>query len=423
MLLQSSDYWTALAAASADWRFGVDVLASDEATPLEDATYDLNATDRMLPGSASITLDTTAEILRSFTFALRSNDYRYLPGAKGYPSGGRTSPTATGLVWLNVRYRPWIDLRTGWTATGSKVYTRVYMGIFVLSEPEVDVTSSQAVIKLTLLDKTCLLRKPFQIRASQLPTFTKRGGHSVSGYAKGASFDTVMKDLATKAGIPARQQLFEASSLTLPQDYSITEGSTWWEHLANLAGSMAHVIYFDNAGNLVRRSHPLLLNGASAYTFTPGPTCIASEVNRKINFNDTYNHVIVIGAASKHGTVRGEAQIVNKASPYHKDQIGDRIVYVGKDGKLDDMTPDPRIGTTNQANTRAAQALAQHVGQQEELTIKGRLIPPLEPYDRITATIPSAGVDYDFLAEKVVWNLSTEATQELSAHRWFTIGE
>lgn len=412
MQQKSSAYWTALQASSAEWNYGLDILQSDESTLL------LDASQYLVESSASVQLDVTQPTHRSFRLTLRNTSGIFLPGIAGSPSGGSGSTLASGYVWYNVRYRPWIDLRTGYDSSGNKIFDRTYLGIYVLSQPETDVKVDGTVTGLTLLDKSALLTKPFLITNSTLPTFTKNG-HTVGGYASGSTFDAIMHDLATRGGIPAGKHLFTPSLLTIPADYTITEGSQFWEHLQALAGSMAHVLYFDGIGNLVRKPTPLLTNSPSVWTFAPGQSSITSEAKRTSDFHNTYNHVIVVGGSAQTGTVRGEAQVSDPSNPYHANYIGDRIVYVGKDGTLNDMTPDPSIGSVAQAQNRAQMILAQHVGEQENITISSRNIAPLEPYDRVTVAIPLAGLNLDFMAQKVTWNLA-HSGMTLNATRWYS---
>ena len=413
-----------LVGGAVEWRYGVDILAADESTPLENPlVYDQNASDRLVPQSSSVALDVHAKSHRSVTMTLRSSDGRYLVGVAGQPSGGAGSPTATGLVWYNARYRPWIDLLTGFDpTTGAKVYERTPLGIFVLTEPETQVKNTGAMTVLNLMDKSNLLCAPFLITNSTLPTFVK-SGTTVGGYASGSTFDSVMADLASRFGVPANRQNFEASALTLPDDYTIIEGSEPWTHLQALAAAMAHVIYFDSRGYLVRRSDPMNVNAPSVYTFTPGPTSIISALTRKTTLASTYNHVIVIGGSSTTSTFRGEATVATRPAPTTATPSGDRFVYVGKDGKLNDMTPDPLIGSTAQANTRASQLLARYIGQQESITIQARNL-PLDPYDRITANVADAGLALDFSLDKITWNLahSSGGGMALECSRWFAIG-
>ncbi len=410
-------YTSALLASGVEWQYGLDLLAVDEATPLETSTYNMNASDRLIDASASVILDITAKTHRSFQLTLRNGDGRYLPGAKGSVSGGAGSQVATGLVWYNVRYRPWMRLRTGFDGSGNKQWTKTYLGIYVLTQPSTQVKATGATVGLTLLDKSSLRCKPVLISNTTLPTFIQNG-HTVGGYASGSTFDSVMHDLATKGGIPANKHVFTPSSLTLPANYTINEGTEFWTHLQALAGSMAHVLYFDGTGNLIRRPTPLLTNAPPVWTFAPGPQSIISDVKRISDLRNTYNHIIVIGGSAQTGTFRGEAQVVDPGNPYYKGNIGDRIVYVGKGGKLNDMTPDPSIGSVPQAQSRAQMILATHVGQQESITVANRNIPVLEPYDRVTVAVPQAGLNMDFMVQKMTWNLA-HSGMSIDATRWY----
>ncbi len=420
MQAKSPAWWTALASPGPLWRYGLDILASDEVTPLENSNaYDLNAADRLLDQSGSVTLDVTAKTHRTATLTLRNSDGRYLPGPAGGPSGGAGSPTATGLVWYNVRYRPWADLCTGYDANQNPIYDRTYFGMYVLLTPQVDHKPVGTAATLALADKSALLRAPFLITNATLPTFTK-SSTTVGGYAAGTTFDSAMHDLATRGGIPLSRQNYEPSTLTLPADYAVNEGTSWWTHLTTLAGSMAHVIYFDGLGNLVRRGNPLLVNAPSTYTFTPGANCIVTDAQRTTDLTNIYNHVIVVGASSQTATVRGEAQLLDAGSPYYKSQIGDRVVFVGAGGKLNDMTPDPAIGTVAQAQSVAQAILVQHLGRQEALSLKGRNLPALEPFDRVTVA-GIAGLNVDFIVNKLTWNLHHGGMQ-IDLARWLAVG-
>lgn len=421
MQSKSAAWWTALQSASVEWRYGLDILDEDEFTPLEDPTaYDMSAQDRLVDATGSISVDVTAKSQRTFTLQLRNSDGRYIPGPAGYPSGGAGSPVAQGLIWYNARFRPWIDMRVGFDATGKKVWDRTYLGMFVLAQPQMQTQDVGSQAALNLIDKSALLCKPNLITDATLPTFTKNG-HTVGGYASGSTVDAAMIDLATSAGIPVGKQHFEPSSATLPADYAISEGTEWWEHLQALAGSIAHVLYFDSQGNLVRQSDPTLGNAPSVFTFAPGPLSITTTNTRTTDLSNTYNSVIVIGASTTTATVRGTASVTDPGNPYHADTIGTRVVYIGKDGKLDDMTPDPMIGTTGAANTVAGVALARHVGQQELITLRCRNIPALEPYDRVTVNIPQSGLNLDMLVTQMTWNLAHDQ-MEVDGARWFAVG-
>jgi len=412
----------ALVAADARWRAGVDLLASDEVTPLETGgVYDLTAADRMLPGSASVALDTTQAVMRTLTLALRTSDGRYLPGALGYPSGGGGSPTATGLTWFNVRYRPWLDLATGFNTDGSRMWTRTYLGIFVLTQPSVQVVVTGAVAQLTLTDKSALLQKPYRLTAANLPTYTASGGHTAGGYAAGTSVDTAMLDLAQRGGIPTARLHFDPTTTTLPGDYAVAEGDEPWTHLRTLAGTLGHILYFDATGNLVRRANPLALNTPPVWTFIPGPLCTVAALTRSTDFSNTFNHIIVCGGSSATALVRGEATVTDASSPYHANALGDRVTFWGQNG-LGDMTPDPTIGSVAAAQAQAQLLLAQHLGQQETIQLQGRTLPTLAPYDRITVDVPQAGLATDAQLTQLTIPLATNGAMTLTAAKWLQVG-
>lgn len=423
MQQQSAAWWAALPAASAQWSFGLDILASDEQTPLETlGLYDSSAPDRLLDGSAQVALDVTVATRRSLSLSLRNGDGRYLPGPAGYPSGGSGSQKATGLVWMTARYRPWMDLRTGWDANGNPVYERTPLGLFVLTQPQVNVTISQTTTYLSLLDKSALLQKPYRLTASNLPTYTASGGHSAGGYAAGSTVDAAMRDLASRGGVASNRIHFEPNSTTLPADYPVAEGDEPWTHLTALATSLGDVLYFDAYGFLVRRPNPLgVANSPSLWTVTPGPLCTIASLSRTPDYAQMFNHTIALGGSSTTTTYRGEAQVTDPASPYHKNAIGDRVVYVGQGGALDSMTPDPLLGSTAAAQTVAQTVLAQHLGQQETVQMQARNHPALEGYDRLTVNVPAAGLNLDVFVQQVAWQLGTGG-MTLTAGRWVAIG-
>ena len=418
----SVSFADALTAADAEWRVGVDLLASDEATALEaGGLYDLTTADRMLPGSATVTLDTTQATLRTLSLALRTSDGRYLPGASGYPSGGAGSPTATGLTWFDVRYRPWLDLATGFNADGSRRWTRTTLGIFVLTQPQMQVQAPGAVAQLTLADKSALLQKPYRLTAANLPTYTASGGHTAGGYAAGTAVDTAMSDLAQRAGIPAARIHFEPTTTTLPGDYAVAEGDEPWTHLRTLAATLGHVLYFDRDGNLVRRANPLSVNTPPVWAFTPGPLCTVAALTRSTDFSNTFNHIIVCGGSSATALVRGEATVTDASSPYHANALGDRVAFWGQNG-LGDMTPDPTIGSVAAAQSQAQLLLAQHLGQQETIQLQGRTLPTLAPYDRITVDVPQAGLATDAQLTQLTIPLATNGAMTLTAAKWLQVG-
>jgi len=405
------------------WNAGIDLLAADEATPLEPGgAYDLTAADRMLPGSATMTLDVSMTTLRTLSFSLRTSDGRYLPGAAGAPSGGAGSPLATGLTWFGVRYRPWLDVQVGaQPGSGAPLWQRTFLGVYVLTQPQITLNPQQSLAQLTLGDKSVLLLKPYVLTASNLPQYTASGGHAASGYAKGSTFDEAMRDMATRGGVPAGRLHFEPSAMTLPDDYAVVEGDEPWVHLQTLAAAMPHVCYFDALGNLVRRQNPLAVNTPSVWTFAPGPLATVGQVQRTTDFTSTYNHIIVLGGSSSTQLWRGEAQLNDASSPYHMNEIGDRITFWGQNG-LGDLTPDPTIGSTAAAQAKAAVLLAQHLGQQEAIQIQCRTLPQLAPYDRITAQLAGAGLNTDAQVTQATITLDTTGQMTLTGAKWIAVG-
>lgn len=434
MQAKSSTWWSALQAHVANWTYGVDLLAADEQTSLENTSiYDQFASDRLMPGQSEIDLDTSAKTHRKFTLHLRNSDGRYLPGPSGFASGGQGSPTATGLTWLNVRFRPWIALATGYSVSASGAvsltYDRTYLGIYVLTQPEMQVLAYGGIAILSLLDKSTLLCKPNLISSNTyIPTYTATGGKSAAGYPAGYSLTAAIDDLISHAyanlgisGAAARVSI-EPNGLTLPNDYPITEGDDFWTHIQAIAASCGFVAYYDSLGAFVCKQNPLTINAPSAYTFKPGPRSIISKVDRQTDFSNTFNHFAVLGGSSKHGLVRGEASVQDPSNPYHRDRIGDRLCFVGSGGKLGDLTPDPNVASIAQAQVLAQTYLAAHLGEQEQVQVAGRNIPALEPYDRCTLIVPGAGLAMDFLLTSCTWRLGHDQGGGMQAtfNRWYS---
>jgi hypothetical protein len=239
----------------------------------------------------------------------------------------------------------------------------------------------------------------------------------------GSLVDTAMLDLAVRGGIPAARTHFEPTTATLPGDYAVAEGDEPWTHLTTLAATLGHVLYFDAQGALVRRANPLALNTPPVWTFTPGPLCTVAQAQRQTDFTNTFNHIIVVGGGSATALVRGEATVTDPASPYHAQQIGDRVTFWGQNG-LGDMTPDPTIGTTAAAQAQASLLLAQHLGQQESVQLQGRPLPTLAPYDRITVQMPQAGLMTDAQVTQLTIPLDTSSSggMSLTAAKWLMVG-
>lgn len=437
MQSKSTSWWTALHANVTNWTYGVDLLAADEQTPLENtALTDQFASDRLMPGQSEIDLDTSAKTHRKFTLQLRNSDGRYLPGPSGYASGGAGSPTARGLVWLDVRFRPWIALATGYSVSASGAvsltYEKTYLGIYVLSQPEMQALAYGGIAILNLLDKSALLCAPNRISSNTyIPTYTATGGKSAAGYPAGYSLTAAISDLIVHAyanlgisGAAARVNI-EPNSLTLPDDYPIAEGDDFWTHIQAIAATCNFVTYFDSLGQFHARTNPLAVtNLPSTYTFKPGPHSIISQVDRQTDFTNTYNHFVVLGGSSKTGTIRGEATIQDPSNPYYWKKIGDRLCFVGSGGKLNDTTPDPTISSVDQANTLAQTYLAAYLGQQEQVQVTGRNIPALEPYDRCTINVAGVGTAMDFMLTSCTWRLGHDQGGGMQAtfDRWYTVG-
>lgn len=169
------------------------------------------------------------------------------------------------------------------------------------------------------------------------------------------------------------QHDFDETVFTTPL-INLNEGADPWEQAQSMATSIGCELYFDLDGVLVLRDIPEPNDMEVATTYVEGESCTVLYINRSLNNDRTFNHIVVIGGSTSSAVVRGEAKDTDRSSPTYWD---------GPYGDVPNIIRDGLITSTDQANRRARAELLLTLGWTESLTMSAVPNPALEAGDLI----------------------------------------
>lgn len=338
----------------------------------------------------SIEVDTTRDVLRSFTMTIAD-------------PGGHWTVGPGARLWLDRRVR----LSVGYVINGVERYWP--QGVYLLAAPEVDATGPQRLVRLSGTDKSTL--------ANGRP----RGGwlHAVT-IAKGRPVHLAISDLMDLPQWNEQRRNLAPSQVTLPwnETFGPPSGSPWEAAQAiagipdTLSGGEAiWRLYYDVNGYAVCGPDPDPLMLSPVWTFSPSETGVSLLIGtqRRIDDGELRNAVLVRGGGSKSAVV--EAVVQDESQTLGVDAIGLRLHY------YNGGQPDPLITTKAEAEARARYELRKLLSWQERIPLQLVELPPLEPWDVVRIVDPVAGVHDNYQILRYSLSLTSEGTMQAEAWR------
>lgn len=337
----------------------------------------------------SVTVDTTRDVLRSFSLTLAD------------PNGYWTVGPGRRL-WLDKRVR----LSVGYRINGQDRYWP--QGVYLLAAPEVDATGPARLVRLSGVDKSAL--------ANGRP----RGGlTSVVTIAKGRRVDLAIGDLADRPEWGETKRNLTTVSMTLPwqMSWGPPSGSPWAAareiaSIADTVNNTCYRLYYDPDGVLTYAPDPDPNLLSPVWTFRQSEDGVSLLVGSRLQVDDSElrNAVLVRGGSPRGGAVV-QALAYDTSQYLGVSAIGWRVSY-WKGGQ-----PDPLISTGAEAQARANYELRRLLSWQERVPLTLVELPPLEPWDVIRIEDPVAGIADNYQLLRYTLSLTSNGTMTAEAWR------
>lgn len=309
----------------------------------------------------SVTVDKTAAVRRSCSVELVDPTGALVPADAAdllHPSSGNELRLWRGIT----------------LPTGDEL---VPLGVFRLMKPAISDTGDALTMRIDGMDRT---------RRVQRARFT-----DVYVIASGTNYATAIQTLLASR-VPSLTFSFATTTRTTPQ-LVFEAGSDPWEAATSMATAIGYELFFDPAGTCVLRAEPDPSTDPVVWTYQEGADATVLSLDKDLDDEHTYNHVIVTGESSGNAApVRAEARDDNASSPTY---------YLGDYGDVPYFYTSPLITTVAQAQDAADALLRRVLGVAEEVSFSAVVNPAHDAGDVMRITRARMRVDANYLLERV----------------------
>lgn len=286
---------------------------------------------------------------------------------------GEYTPTdSDSIFWWDKQFKVEYGVKVG------QDYEFVPLGVFMVDRPEVLAQKGVSVLNVDGSD---------QWKKLTFSTFA-----SPQSWAIGTTYNTIITDIATAAGVsrfnldPLPERATTEKTVRVPIFFEADDNRG--EKLKEMAKEWNLDIYFDVNGYLTTRSFTTTMAEAQKaspnWTFNIGEDAIFLSITKGKSGDTIKNHVVVTGEADD-GTpvVRGEAADEDDSSPTRITAIGDRVLHIRS----------KTLRTTAACIDLAKAELAKNKLVEEEITLPTIVVPMFEGRDVVYISEPNSATD------------------------------
>lgn len=240
-------------------------------------------------------------------------------------------PSPSSPIWLNKRFRVWIGIRSIFT---DEIIWFNY-GVYVISDPSIDIQISSKTISIKGYDKCCLLND--DISGQLMNKIIIESGTPISEAIK----STVMTQ-----GLETRV-LIDTSPYTTPYKIEKDAGDSVWnviEELTNLY--MSWESYYDVSGRFVFNEKKNKLNSPIIWNFEEKDFRLNGS--QDIDFKNIRNNFTIYGKLLDDGTQMKASKTLTNVNSLNSDftveKIGQRNYFKNYDKLYTQQQCDDRLG-------------------------------------------------------------------------------
>lgn len=262
-----------------------------------------------------------------------------------------------GLFYVNRLIRVFRGIRFG------DYEEYVPVGTFMIDSADVVAERNMSVVAITGSD----LWKKFAKAKFGVPV----------KYTAGTTLNTVIKDMASKAGVTSyvldTLDGRTSNSTTLQADHNYEMADEIGQALLTLGTDFGLDIYFDPLGRLVTRDMRTITDTAVVWTYDTAQD--ESLLMAKASYSDDllYNHIVVTGTADQSNVIHSVYKDTNPSSPTNVNRIGLRTYRY----------ESSLIKTQEQADATALKLFLTHVVTTEDVELQAICNPAFEGNDMV----------------------------------------
>lgn len=309
-------------------------------------------------------------------------------------------PSSSSEIWIDKRFRLWIGLED--ILTGEIVYFN--LGIFVIGDPQIDVTINQRTIEIKGYDKMCLLDGTIGGQLSNIVNIPLNTPIT-------QAITSTMQQIAgeNKLLIDSMKDSNNNDILT-PYTIEVDVTKTIYD-VINQLGSlyMYYEFFYDVNGYFVFRKRRDLYNDPIIWDFTTYDFRVQSSC--QLSFTNVKNYITVYGATLSDGSQPSYTLSISDTLypdfPYTIEKIGKRTLTISENNYF----------TTSQCQSRAEYEAWLHTNFNDKLTIYCAPIYSLDVNSLIYLDYPNDGVSGKYTISEINIPLKYDTTMSITAYK------
>lgn len=242
----------------------------------------------------------------------------------------RLIPSPSSPIWLDKRFKLLIGIKD--ILTDEFVFFN--KGVYIISNPNIDIQVSENIISIKGYDKSCFLDGTV---SGELENIVK--------ILPDTPIHEAIKETSLELG-GENKLLIDKHEYNTPYEIEKQAGDSIWSLLDELTKLyMNYELYYDLDGFLRFNKIKNKLNDPIIFSFTDDNLINATQID--IDFNNIKNHIIVYGRIKNDGSqVKAQKSITNDynpLSPFTIEKIGKRNLVITEDKYFTDEQCQERV--------------------------------------------------------------------------------
>lgn len=307
-------------------------------------------------------------------------------------------PSPSSSIWLNKRFRVLIGIRS--LKTDEIVFFDY--GIFVISDPSIDIQISNKTLSIKGYDKICLMNN--DVSGSLMSKVIIESGTPIH--------EAIRATVTTLGG--ENKVLIDTSPYITPYKIEKDTGSTVWDIVDELTNLyMNFQSFYDTSGRFVFTQKRNKLNDPIIWDFSQTDFRLNSSV--QINFNNIKNNYTIYGKLKDDGTqLKAEKTLTNTNSPnsdFTVEKIGQRNFFLQND----------KLFTQEQCDQQLNWEIKQHTNFCEKVNISCIPIYMLSVNDLVYFNNPEDNLVGKYCITNISVSLKPDSSMGLQGYRVYEI--
>lgn len=331
--------------------------------------------------NGNISIDSTSDTRRTCNLDILLNNKNLIPNDR------------SSIIWFDKKFKLYVGIKN--FSSGEVEWFN--KGIYYFTNPNIDLSESEATISITGVDKMCVYTSDFDGCLTYKTKIT-------SGTPM---FDTI-KNLISLVG-ETNYVINDVENLSIPYDISKEADSDIIDILIEIRDLyMGYEFFYTEDGTFVWQKIKDRKNDNVQYIYDEDDKLVINYSN-KPDFSNIKNKVVIWGKQFEDKEQITSTLLNKNNNKFGIDYIGERPYVIC----------DDTIQTQEQANLRAEYEMYLHSNLNETVSLESIQILDLDVNKIITINKSYCGINGNFLIERLSYQLGDSGTMTIEAKKLY----